>query len=531
MLIEQTAESTPRRDILDALWRLGSGRIARLVLLALLALSVALGTLLPQLPPAAASDTATANRWLSTTATRYGMWGRLVRALDLFDIAHAFWFRLLLSLLAFHLLLRTAEAAQTVWTTLHSRRPPPIPPDVRQERSVSLPPPLHEAAAAVRAKLAAHRLRVLMEEETEMATGFRLYADRARTGLLGSLLSDAGALLLLAGLFVNGAWGWQAADILLAPSQEISLGHDTGLTLRLEKATPTDTQRLLFLDAGGQITSRSLGFGRPALYRGISVHQAGKGPALMVKGEDEEGKPLSLQPLTAEGAAAESVSLIFDQPQAERHLTVPARNLALRIVAHPGPPEGQPAFLVQVYQGGRSDPLLDTLISGEKVLQVAGARFRFQPQRYAVLQVVHAPGLALLLVGGLLLLIGAISPLLWPALQVWAELIPERRAVRVQLAGRTQRPEGAEEELALLVQAIKGTEPAAETAPKATRRERLLRWALALAYPCLTAALLVGLLWRYVVWGQPWRWTWVEGSSFIAWLATIAALQLTQRGW
>lgn len=523
MLRERTKANGPRRDILDALWRMGSSRIARLVLLALLALSIALGTLLPQLPPAAASDTATANRWLSTTATRYGMWGRMLRALDLFDIAQAFWFRLLLALLAFHLLLRTAEAAQTAWATLRSRRLPPIPPDVSHDSSISLPLPLHEAIDTIRTRLAAHRLRVLAEEEEEPTTAAHLYADRARPGALGPLLSNIGGLILLAGMFLNGVLGWQMTDLLLAPGQEINLGHGTGFTLRLEKATPVEGRRILFLEAGGRTTSYPLGFGRPALHKGISVHQTGEGPALTVTGEDEEGQPLTLQPLTAEGPAAESISFIFDQPQAEHHLTVPARHLALRIVAQAGPPEGQLSFQVQAYQSGHSAPLLDTFITEDKVLEVADTRLRFRPQRYAVLQAVHAPGLALLLAGGLLLLLGAILPSIWPTLQVWVDLIPERRAVRVRLMGHTQALRGtAENDLALVAQLIQGAEAATETL-RAGWGKRLLRWALTLAYPGLTGALLAGFVWRYVVWGRPWLWTWAEGGTFIAWLAIIAA--------
>jgi len=461
MLIEQTTASGPRRDILDALWRIGSAGTTRLVLLVLLALSVALGTLLPQLPVTAAADPAMANRWLSTIATRYGTWGTLLRAINLFDIAHAFWFRLLLALLAFHLLLCAVEVIQTAWAALGSHRhPPPFPPDVSHVRWLSLPPPLHEAVAIVQSQLAARRLRVLVEAE-ETAVSAQLYADRARFGVLGSLLSNVGALFLLMALFINSVLGWQTADLLLAPGQETALGHGTGLNLRLvTAASAADRGRLLFLGASGEAVERPLAFAHPALYGGISVHQTGDGPALMVRGEDEAGRPLALQPLAAEGTAAETVSLIFDQPQAERHLTVPARNLALRLVAYttsPGSQADHPTFLLQVYRGGSSEPILDTLISEGSTLEVNGARLEFMPERYAVLQVIHAPGLPLLLAGGWLLLVGAILPLIWPTLQVWAELMPERRAVRVRLVGQAQGAAVAvEEELALLAEAMEG---------------------------------------------------------------------------
>jgi len=430
-----------------------------------LALSLVLGSLLPQLPAADAANPAAASRWLGTTVTRYGTLGTPLRAVGLFDIAHAFWFRLLLALLAFHLLLSAVEAAQTAWAALGSRRRPPLPPsDAPHEASASLPPPLRKAVNAVRSQLAASGLRVLGEDlEEETRTDASLYADRARIGVLGPLLGNIGALLLLLGLFINSAWGWQTGDLLLAPEQEIALGHDTGLGLRLAQATPAASSgQLLFLSGNGQAIAQPLGIARPARYHGISVHQKDDGAALMVRGEDQAGQPLTLHPLTAGGTAGGSVSLTFDQPQAERHLTVPDHNLALRIVAQASASEDQAdqvTFMLQVYQGGSSEPILETSIRESSVLEVDEARFEFRPERYAVLRVAHSPGLAWLFAGGVLILLGVTVPLIWPALQVWAELIPERRAVMVRLAGRAQGVGvDVEEELDRLAEALGGVE-------------------------------------------------------------------------
>jgi len=455
MVVEQAVESSPRRDVLDRLWLLAGGPTARLMLLAWLMLSLLLGSLWPQLPPAEAGDPTLASRWLSSTASRYGAWGTALRTVGLFDIAHALWFRLLLTLLGLHLLLRVAEAAQAAAAALSGL--PPLPPNaVLHQTATSLPPPLPEAAGQVRAQLAAGGLRVLEEEDT--ATGARLYADRARPGLLAPLLADVGALLLLLGLFVNSAWGWQRGDLLLAPEQEIALGRDTGLRLRLE-TTPSDDGQLLFLHDQDEPVARPLAIARPARHGGIGVYQTGDGPALVVRGQDEAGHPLALQPLTGAETAADTVSLVFDQPQAERHLAVPEANLALRVVAQPlRAPADPPSWLVEAYRGGSSQPILATSVDAESTLTVDGARFHLTPARYRLLQVVHAPGLALLLAGGLTLLLGAALPLMWPAEQVWAELLPERRAVTVRLLGRAQSAAlDVEERLQRLAERLGGT--------------------------------------------------------------------------
>lgn len=436
MVAEQAVESRPHRDVLDRLWHLASGPTAWLVLLAGLALSLLGGSLWPQLPPAEAADPTLASRWLNTTAARYGAWGTALRTVGLFDIAHTLWFRLLLALLAFHLLLRAAEAAHTVVVALSDRRPLFPSTALPHEVTASLPPPLAEAAQTVRARLAASGLCVIRDEET--ATGVRLYADRGRPGLFAPLLANIGALLLLLGLFVNDAWGWQRANLLLAPGQETALGHDSGLSLRLETAAGDDGQ-LLFRHERGESVARPLAFARPARYGGISVYQTGEGPALVVRGQDEAGHPLALQPLSSAETEADMVSLVFDQPQAERHLTAPGANLALRIVAQPlRVPADRPSWLVEAYRGGSAQPILETVIGAESTLTVGDVRFHLTPARYRLLQVVHAPGLALLLAGGLLLLLSTVLPLIWPAEQVWAELVPERRAISVRLAGLSQ---------------------------------------------------------------------------------------------
>jgi len=115
--------------------------------------------------------------------------------------------------------------------------------------------------------------------------------------------------------------------------------------------------------------------------------------------------------------------------------------------------------MLQVYQGGSSEPIIETSIRESGVLEVDEARFEFRPERYTVLQVGHNPGLAWLFAGGLLILLGVTAPLIWPALQVWAELIPERRAVMVRLAGRAQGVGvDVEEELDRLVEVLGGVE-------------------------------------------------------------------------
>jgi hypothetical protein len=162
------------------------------------------------------------------------------------------------------------------------------------------------------------------------------------------------------------------------------------------------------------------------------------GPALLVEAWDGGGRSVVVQSSTgAVPAGSPPARLIFDQPQAERHVTIPELNLVLRIVSqetqtHADDDTG--SFLVQGYETGSSDPIVETVIqTGWPAVQVGSARIQLTPTRYSLLRGVHAPGLALLLTGGLLVLLGVTMSFLWPALQVWVQLSPDRRAVSAEV--------------------------------------------------------------------------------------------------
>ena len=78
-------------------------------LLVLLALSVAAGMLLPQAPSSLAPSDTTA-RWLAETSSRYGSLGGALQSAGLFDLWHSDWFRWLVAVVAFVLLLRLGLA-------------------------------------------------------------------------------------------------------------------------------------------------------------------------------------------------------------------------------------------------------------------------------------------------------------------------------------------------------------------------------------------------------------------------------------
>ena len=445
MLSDQTAEHGSRPDILDTVWRLAISGTIRIVLLALLAFSLVVGSLLPQLPAAIAGDpaAAAANRWLTTSASHYGSWGSLLRTAGVFDIARAAWFRLLLTVLAFHLLLNAAESAQTAYPVLTQRWPLlPSSSGALQRGKTSLPPPLGAAADILQARLEARGAQVLRDAGSESETAASLYAYRARPGVLGALLWSIGALSILLGLFVSQARGWRTAELLLVPGVETPVGHETHLSLRLDRgALPGAGAQLLILDHQDRVTAQPFGPARPARLGTIFLHHTGDGPALVVEATDSRGRPVTVQSPAGGPSASDRSYLIFDRPQAERHLTIPDLDLALRVVAQgsptPGEPSGEMSFAVEGYEVGTALPVIEALVGGDgATLSVRDGQIVLAAEQYSVLQAAHTPGVPWLLAGGLLVLVGVTLPLVWPTLQVWAALTPSRRAVAVELLTR-----------------------------------------------------------------------------------------------
>jgi len=113
-MAEKTQGAT-RFEPLSILWRFFAAPQTLLVLFGLLALILALGTLIPQIPAQASNDP---QAWLSVQPGWLGQGNGLVRVLSLFDIFHSFGFRLLLALTALCLFVRTVEGVELAWRAM-----------------------------------------------------------------------------------------------------------------------------------------------------------------------------------------------------------------------------------------------------------------------------------------------------------------------------------------------------------------------------------------------------------------------------
>src|SRR3990170_3118435 len=86
-------------DLIGRVWRVFTSVRLALILILLITVAVLAGTLLDQAPPYVIADPTLYEQWLERARTKYGVWTDLFDFLQLFNVFHALWFRLLIALL------------------------------------------------------------------------------------------------------------------------------------------------------------------------------------------------------------------------------------------------------------------------------------------------------------------------------------------------------------------------------------------------------------------------------------------------
>jgi hypothetical protein len=379
-------------NILDTLWYAGSAAETLMVLLALLALTLGLATVFPQLPPRLVGTTA--DRWLASTAGNYPGFGRLLGQIGIFAIFESSWLRVVGALLAFNVALRLAIQAAALVQLARDRRNP----------ATFLATGGGDAGAAG-----------VKTRPTILAT-------------CGALMAYTGALIILAGLFLNGIAGWRATEIALASGSSTALRETDGPWLSLEELKGSETDPIARIALAGKedkepTSAGQIAVGQPIRWANLWIALRSAGPALAATARDSRGRPLLLQSLEPDsagglnqGKVSEEVHLLFQQTQAEQEFALPSANLSFRVVSYPSLPEqgiDVPVFLVEVYKGDEAAPALSDFVVDNATLMLNGTRLELQRDRYAIVDVANLPGLIPLLLGGLAILGGITIVALW----------------------------------------------------------------------------------------------------------------------
>jgi hypothetical protein len=429
------AEQTPgasRFEPLSALWRIFAAPLTLLILMGLLALMLALGTLIPQIPAQATVDP---QAWLSVQPGFLGQANGLIHTLGLFEIFHSFGFRLLLALTGLCLFVRIVEAVELAWRAtgrspwtaatlgFWGRRPP-------QVRVWSHLPP--DETGTQLDRFLTDRGYWLREVPAQPVPN--LVAGRYSVMLWVLPLGYGALLLALVGLAIVGTWGWRGENWQSIPGEGRALGHDTPYTIRLDhfrmelgasRRLEQTQSAITWLEAETELGQDIIGTGQPAKRGGVTVRQVGYVPVVRIRGWDEHDQPLVLE--TGEGvlSVAGSAEIRFSSPQDQPVVLVPDHDLFLALSFEPLCAAGRPALHVdRIHEkGGERQPLGVLYESGS--VPVDGYRLDVELFFVPILRADSLPALWLVVASMVLVVIALAAGWLLPPRLVWIAMSQE----------------------------------------------------------------------------------------------------------
>jgi hypothetical protein len=430
-MAEQTPEAS-RFEPLSALWRILAAPLTLLILMGLLALILALGTLVPQIPAQATGDP---QAWLSVLPGLLGQASGPIHTLGLFDIFHSFGFRLLLVLTGLCLFVRIVEAVELAWRAtgrtpwtasalgFWGRRPP-------QVRVWSHLPP--DETGAQLGRFLTGRGYWLREVPTQPVPN--LVAGRYSLMLWVLPLGYGALLLALVGLAIVGTWGWRSDNWQGFPGEGRALGHGTPYTLRLdhfgmelgeEQRLKETHSTITWLEAETELGQDIIATGRPAKRGGITVRQVGYVPVVRVRGFDKEDQPLVLETVERMLSVAGLAEIRFSSPQEQPVVLVPDHDLFLALRFEPLCAAGRPALHLDRIseEGGQHQPLGMLYESGS--VPVDGLRLDIELSFVPILRADSLPALWLVVVSMVLVVIAVAASWLRPTRLVWIAVIQE----------------------------------------------------------------------------------------------------------
>lgn len=367
-------------DPWQIIWRFATSDSVLVILLLAIAASVLFTAWIPQRP---SSDVDYA-RWLSQVQARFGEATPIMRTLGLFNVTGSFVFRTLMALLSGCLVLRLIEGVDRLRRSREATEPGG---DWREISRGSL--------AELLDRLRGRRYRAV-DESSFYQVDHWPWAD------LSLLTAYSGALLLLMGLLLSYLWGWEVEGVVLQGGQRLSLPGDEWVALS---------------EAGGETRHSS----------GVVTFVEKRGPGVHVRAVNDDGKTLQLQ-LTAEAEPSSDLLIALTE---DRYFAVPEANL----IAHLAPQSEEPytAVEVEVYRSPPGEIIADAVTDegGEADLNVEGVRLELTPAPYARIAVSRNPGRWSAAFGLVLLVVGFVGNLTWPAHRFWLR----EREDRVEGAG------------------------------------------------------------------------------------------------
>jgi hypothetical protein len=406
------------------------------VLVLLIAAAVALMSFLPQMPAHVRTDTIGYEEWLSSVRAEFGRWATPLEAVGAFWVNDTVWFRVLLSLLAFVLLI---SIGNHLGTTLR-------PPGVIQQDSYydapaamtltsTLPPP--DVAGAVLGMMETLFARVRRKDDgpASYMVGSRGHWLSASIGVI-----YLGLLLITAGLAINGRWGWQQAGVQILPDETVSLGPRGTHKVQLATSSATDDEVTLYVADDRQV---AVAQGSAARWDGYRYQLTDRGgPLVKVSARRNSGEALDLYHYGVRPKPAQSLRFAFPSTQSpdesDRLFIVSTERVVGRLArlgTGASTSDNEPRFHLWVFREDGQTLLGEQQViadDGAVEITIGGIDFLLDLSRFYVVDVAYQPGLRFLGFGALLLVGGLVLGSL-PQQSMWSAVFAQQDDVRIAI--------------------------------------------------------------------------------------------------
>ena len=479
------ASPPPRRGLPDIpgpletaalAWRALRRMSTALILLFALAAASVVATVIPQAPVTAVS----AAQWRSGEAGPGAGVARVLDALGLFDVFGSLWFMALVVLLFVSLTGCLVPRYRAFLRMV--RRPPAAGRNFnRLTHCVTVSTPLDPASAVASAArvMRRRRYRVRIVDDTQVA------AERGHAREAGSLIFHTAFYVLLAGAIIGKVFGFTGqislaeggafADTRIAydavePGRSFGLDDHRGFVVTLddfdvsyfEDFTPREFVSTVTVSENGEpVRTGALRVNHPLRHDGMTLYQMsfGMAPHIIVRAGDRVllDEEVLLSPNDGQNVWTGTAKVKFDDPQQQIALDlVLAPDAQMddsgQPTIGPDPRPINPVLIGNLYFGDlglerpvpavqfdRSSGPVDTAMlrpGTQRDVVQGNLTVEFVDLGYwSGLQVSHAPGRLLLLLGGGLILAGLIPSLYSYRRRIWVDVRPAEAGSEVTVAG------------------------------------------------------------------------------------------------
>lgn len=416
------ADALEQHDTWRNSWQALTNEALLVTLCVISAIALVMGVILPQQPASGTADPLAYGQWQTQARSMTGGFYDAASTLELFNVAQAYWLRIVLAVLVIVLLLRLAERLGRLFT---ARQAGNVILNEERVRVTDIAPALPEIATALRAR----HYRVVTPDDLQ---GW-LAADHLPWAEVSSIGLHLGLLIIAAGALVNFMLGWDVARQQI-DTDSPATAMRSNVELQLQSADNAAQTAIVQVQGEPQPLVISLGqtISLPWVRTlpvpcCLALGLAEITPGYRVSASGPASKPLTITVSSYDSPAREAL-LTFRRDEPDRLVVIDEAHMAVLVSDDAG-------GSVQVYSAPSGKVITETQVRPSIV--VSDTTIFFKPTTSAVMSVQYRPGNGLLVIGGILALLGFIATAFWPMQRLlvrhhghWTEVYAAGRGVR-----------------------------------------------------------------------------------------------------